>query len=407
MKFDPANNLQDLNYSDNHKGVNPAITDSSTFTFDKAQDMLDTFEGKSDGLFLYSRHTSPSGQFLSDALAAMEGSESAHVTASGMGAITPTILQLCNSGDEIIASRTIYGGTHAFLQNYLPKFNIHTKFVSPTDVKEIENAINNNTKLIYIESISNPLLEVADIPTISAIAKKHNIKLVIDNTFSPMVLSPIRLGADIVVYSLTKYINGASDTLGGAICGSTEFINSLKSLNDGSSMLLGSVLDPIRASSITKNLRTLHLRMKQHSNNAMYLSRKFEEIGIKVSYPGLASHPQNHLITKLKNEGFGYSGMFTIDVGSLEKANLLMETMQKVNIGLLAVSLGFYKTLFSAPGTSTSSEISIKEQHKIGIGKGLIRFSIGLDHDIERTFQNIKSCMVSTGILNNYSANKN
>lgn len=399
MTFNPANNLQDLNYSDDHKGVNPSITDSSTFTFDTAKDMLDTFEGKSDGLYLYSRHTSPSGQFLANALAAMEGSESAHVAGSGMGAITPVFLQLCSSGDEIIASRTIYGGTHAFLENFIPKFGIKTTFVAPTDLSAIENAITKKTKVIYVETMSNPLLEIANIPEISKIAKKNNITLVVDNTFTPMVFSPIKLGADVVVYSLTKYINGASDTVGGAICGTTDFINSLKNVNDGASMLLGPVLDPLRASSITKNMRTLHIRMKQHSQNAKYISTKLQELGVKVTYPGLKNHPQHNLMTAMKNDGFGYSGMFTIDAGTLDKANKLMEAMQRDNIGLLAVSLGFYKTLFSAPGTSTSSEITDEEQSEIGISKGLVRFSIGLDHDIERTLFRIKKCLNEVRII--------
>jgi len=399
MTFKPANNIQDLNYSDDHKGVNPAITDSSTFTFDTAQDMLDTFEGKSEGLYLYSRHTNPSGQFLADALAAMEGSEAAHVAGSGMGAITPVLMQLCNAGDEIIASRTIYGGSHAFMGNFLPKFNIKTTFVSPIDLNAIENAITKKTKVIYMETLSNPLLEVANIPEISKIAKKHNITLVVDNTFTPLVFSPLNLGADVVVYSLTKYINGASDAVGGAICGNADFINSLKDVNDGASMLLGPVLDPLRAASITKNLRTLHIRMQQHATNAMYITTKLQDLGVKVSYPGLENHPQHNLMTEMKNEGFGYSGMFTIDALTLEKANSLMEAMQRDNIGLLAVSLGFYKTLFSAPGTSTSSEITEDEQKEIGIGPGIIRFSIGLDFDIERTFEKIKSCMEEVGVL--------
>ena len=399
MKFNPANNLQDLNYSDDHKGVNPSITDSSTFTFDTAQDMLDTFEGKSDGLYLYSRHTSPSGQFLADALSAMEGSEAAHVAGSGMGAITPVLLQLCNSGDHIISSRTIYGGTHAFLENFAPKFGISTTFVSPTNLSEIKNAITPNTKIIYVETLSNPLLEVANIPELSKIAKRNNITLVVDNTFTPMVFSPIKLGADVVVYSLTKYINGASDAVGGAICGTSDFINSLKDVNNGASMLLGPVLDPLRAASITKNLRTLHIRMHQHSKNALYISSELQKLGLKISYPGLENHPQHELMSEIKNEDFGYSGMFTIDTGSLDKANKLMEAMQRDNIGLLAVSLGFYKTLFSAPGTSTSSEITEEEQNEIGISKGLIRFSIGLDNDIKRTLEKIKTCLVEVGVL--------
>ena len=147
--------------------------------------MFDTFEGNADGCYLYSRHSSPSNLYLGEALAAMEGSETATVTASGMGAITPVILQLCGVNDHIVSSRTIYGGTYAFLKNFTPKFNINTSFVDIIDLASVENAINSNTKMIYCESVSNPLLEVANIKALSKIAKKHNLKLVVDNTFSP------------------------------------------------------------------------------------------------------------------------------------------------------------------------------------------------------------------------------
>lgn len=400
MAFKPANNIQDLQYFGEFGGVNPSISDSSTYTFLSAKTMLDTFEGNADGCYLYSRHSTPSNLYLGEALAAMEGTETANVSASGMGAITPVLLQLCGAGDHIVSSRTIYGGTYAFLKNFTPRFNIETSFIDITNLEIVEAAINKKTKILYCESVSNPLLEVADIKGLAAIAKKHNLKLVVDNTFSPLSISPAKLGADIVAHSLTKFINGSSDTVGGVVCGTQDFINDLRSVNDGASMLLGSTMDSLRASSILKNLRTLHIRIQQHSKNALFIARKFEVDGLKTVYPGLESHPSHKLYKSMMNAEYGFGGMLTIDAGSIEKANALMEMMQDENLGYLAVSLGFYKTLFSAPGTSTSSEIPLEEQEAMGLSNGLIRFSIGLDADIERTYNMMKACMIKLNILN-------
>ena len=321
------------------------------------------------------------------------------LSASGMGAITPTLLQLCDSGDEIISSRTIYGGTYAFMKNYLPKFNIKTTFVNTTNTKQISDTITDKTKVIYCETMSNPLLEVSDIESIAILAKKHGIKLVVDNTFTPLVFSPAKLGADVVIHSLTKFINGTSDTVGGVICSDEEFIGSMIDVNSGSSMLLGPVMDSMRAASILKNLRTLHLRMKKHSENAMYLANAFQRDGLRVIYPGLENHPQHELMKIQMNEGFGFGGMLVVDAKTKEKSNELMEEMQNNNLGYLAVSLGFYKTLFSAPGLSTSSEIPEEEREKMGISDGLVRISIGLDNDIERTYYTMLDCMKKVGIL--------
>lgn len=397
--FHPADHIQDLQYFGEFGGVNPSISDSSTYTFLSAKTMFDTFEGNAEGCYLYSRHSTPSNLYLGQALAAMEGTETANVAASGMGAITPVLLQLCGSGDHIVSSRTIYGGTYAFMKNFLPRLQIHTSFVDITKLDLVEAAITSNTKILYCETVSNPLLEVADIAALSIIAKKHGLKLVVDNTFSPLSVAPAKLGADIVIHSLTKFINGSSDTLGGVICGTQEFIDALRNVNDGASMLLGPTMDSLRASSILKNLRTLHIRMKQHSSNALYLAQKFEQTGLKVVYPGLPSHPSHTLYKQMINPEYGFGGMMTLDVGTLDKANALMELMQTKNLGYLAVSLGFYKTLFSAPGTSTSSEIPLDEQKEMGLTDGLIRFSIGLDNNIERTFDMMKQCMMDLDIL--------
>lgn len=399
MAFKPANNIQDLQYFGEFGGVNPSISDSSTYTFLSAKTMFDTFEGNADGCYLYSRHSSPSNLYLGEALAAMEGTETANVTASGMGAITPVILQLCGAGDHIVSSRTIYGGTYAFLKNFTPRFNISTSFVDITKLDLVEAAITKNTKILYCESVSNPLLEVADIIALSKLAKKHNLKLVVDNTFSPLSISPAKLGADVVIHSLTKFINGSSDTVAGVVCGTQEFINDLRNVNDGACMLLGSTMDSLRSASVLKNLRTLHIRIQQHSKNALFLAEKFQADGLKTVYPGLTSHPSHVVFKSMMNENYGFGGMLTIDVGSLNKANELMELMQKRNLGYLAVSLGFYKTLFSAPGSSTSSEIPEEEQKEMGLSDGLIRFSIGLDADIERTHQMMRDCMTSLNIV--------
>ena len=398
-KFDPAQRIQDLLQFDEFGGVNPAITDSSTFTFLDPETMTETFLGHTEGCFLYSRHWNPSNKFLADALAAMENTEAAWVTASGMSAITCSILQLCNAGDHVITSVTTYGGTFAFLRNYLPKFHIEVSFVDITDLIEVEKAIRPNTKIIYTESVTNPLMQVSDIPSLAAISKKYGLLLMVDNTFSPMIITPARLGADIVVYSMTKFINGKNDCVAGAICGSTDFINALSNVNDGTAMLLGPVLDPMRSSSILKNLHTLHIRMKQHSNNALYVAGEFQKLGLSVRYPGLADHPQHVLMNALMNKDYGYGGMVAIELGSSRLANEFMRILQMEGVGYVAVSLGYFKTLFSNSGKSTSSEVPEELQRKMGLSEGLVRFSIGLDQCIEHSFEKMKACMLKLHII--------
>jgi len=253
--------------------------------------------------------------------------------------------------------------------------------------------------MIYGESISNPLLEVANIPALAKLAHDHELKLMIDNTFSPLFLSPAKYGADIVVHSLTKFINGTSDCVAGAICSNKPFIDSLVDVNSGANMLLGPVLDSFRSASILKNLHSLHIRIKQHSKNASYLAHAFKDLGLKVHYPGLKSHPDYELLTELSNPGYGYGGMLVLDLETSERANQLMERMQDKKVGYLAVSLGFYKTLFSAPGHSTSSEIPAEERKAMGLSDGMVRMSVGLDQDIERTYERIYACLKEENLL--------
>jgi methionine-gamma-lyase len=221
----------------------------------------------------------------------------------------------------------------------------------------------------------------------------------VDNTFSPISITPIQLGAHIVVHSLTKYINGTSDCMAGCVCSTKDFISQMTSINSGTSMLLGPALDSYRAASILKNLHTLHIRVKKHSENAMYVATELEKLGCKVFYPGLDSHNGKILMNELMNEGFGFGGMLALDAGDEKTADSLMERLQANKVGYLAVSLGYFKTLFSSPGHSTSSEIPKEEQDKMGLSEGLVRMSVGLDNNIEKTFERIKLSLEEVGML--------
>ena len=398
MPFDPATEIQNFLAFGEFGDVNPSICDSSTYTFMSVARMEEVFEHEIEGCFLYSRHWNPTNKSLSTALARMEAGESAQVIASGMAAISSSLLQLCSSGDEIVSSRTVYGGTYALLANLLPRFGITTRFVDLGDEQAVRAAMTPRTRVLYCESVSNPLLEVADIPALSRLAHEHGARVVVDNTFSPLILSPLRLGADVVVHSMTKFINGTSDCVAGCVVSSSDFIARLNDINNGPSMLLGPVLDSIRAAGILKNLHSLHVRLARHSANAFYLAKHFLDAGLRVHYPGLASHPQHELLSRLMNPGFGFGGIVAVDVGDKAIADRLMARMQEEKVGYLAVSLGYFKTLFSAPGHSTSSEIPPEQRHRMGMGDGLIRFSVGLDNDMQRTWRTVHSLLRELGI---------
>ena len=396
--FDPSKEIQDYLVFGEYGGVNPSVTDSSTYTFLSPEKMKELFDHEIEGCFLYSRHWNPTNKNLADALARLEDSEAAIVTSSGMSAIATTIFQICNTGDEIISSRTIYGGTYALFKNFLPKLGINVKFVDILDLKAVKTSITDKTKIIYCESVSNPLLEVADIPKLSTIANTNNLKLMVDNTFSPISITPLHLGAHIVIHSLTKFINGTSDCVAGCVCSTQDFIAELMDINSGAAMLLGPVLDSYRAASILKNLHTLHIRIKKHSENALFLAGELKKLGCKVFYPGLPDHNGYNLMNDLMNEGFGYGGMLAVDAGDIGTADQLMAKMQDEKVGYLAVSLGYFKTLFSSPGHSTSSEIPEEEQQAMGLSEGLVRISIGLDNNIKETFERIKKCLYDVGM---------
>jgi methionine-gamma-lyase len=378
-----------------HGGVAPSISRSATFTVRHPGTMPEIFEGlkgpEKGGCFLYSRHFNPTVDVLSRYLAAMEGTEGAICTASGMSAIACALLQVCKSGDHIVASETIYGGTHALLESLFPQMKIKTTFVDITDIEVVKKAITAETRVIFTESMGNPTLRIADIPVLSSVAHGKGIKLIVDNTFSPMIFSPHWLGADVVVYSLTKYINGASDLIAGAICADKQFIQDLMNLYTGRVMLLGPTMDPRVAFDVIQRLPHLPIRIREHSRRATAMAEMLKKMSVNVIYPGLPDHPQHELSKQLANDGFGLGGIFSIDCGNREKAEALMEVLQnEEKFGLIAVSLGYFDTLISCSGSSTSSEIDIEDQQKMGLTPGLLRIALGYTGSLDIRLEQMK-----------------
>jgi methionine-gamma-lyase len=386
-----------------HGGVTPSISRSSTFTVIDPATMPEIFQGlrgpEKNGCFLYSRHFNPTNSVLARYLAAMEGTEAAVTTASGMSAIACTLLQICRQGDHIVASSTIYGGTHALLNDMLPQMGIFTTFCNPHDTEAFAQAITPDTKVLYVETVGNPTLRIADIPALAELAREKDLILVVDNTFTPMLVSPARLGAHVVVYSLTKFINGASDLIAGAICASQEFVQNLMDMHTGRAMLLGPTLDPRCAFDIIQRLPHLAVRMREHSRRAMVIASYLLQMGVKVRYPGLSTHPQHAVFNTMLNQGFGYGGIFTVDCGTQKKAEEFMSILQnQERFGYIAVSLGYYDTLMSCSSSSTSSEIPPEDQSKMDLSPGLVRISVGFSGSLRERVQQIESAVIAAGL---------
>jgi methionine-gamma-lyase len=321
-----------------------------------------------------------------------------------MAAISGAILGICLSGDEIVASNAIYGGTHALLSDFLPeKCGIRTTFVDIANPDEVASAITEKTRLVFTESVSNPTLRVANIPELADIAHTRGARLVVDNTFSPLILRPAELGADVVVHSITKFISGASDVIAGAICGTEAFISELMDLHTGPLMLLGPTMDPGIAASVSLRIPHLPLRMAEHGKRALELSRRLHKMGLRVTYPGLPDHPDHDLFNGLRSAEYGYGGIFTIDVQDAAAANDLMSCLQnEQRFGYLAVSLGYFDTLMSCSGSSTSSEMSDEDQALAGISPGLVRVSIGYTGTLEQRWSQLLAALKKTGIVDAY-----
>jgi methionine-gamma-lyase len=406
QNFDPIESLANMRHEfGEHGGVNMSVETSTTFTVMHAATMPEIFRGRrgpdSDGCYLYGRHFNPTVYVLGKQIAALEGAEAGYCTASGMSAIAAVVLQLCGYGDHIVSSNTVYGGTFALFHDYLPeKTGLEVSWVNVWDHEAIEAAFTDRTRLLYVETMSNPTLRVADIPRLAEIAHRHGVQLVVDNTFCPLIVSPVQLGADIVVHSLTKFINGASDIVAGAVCGSTEFIMSLMDLHTGSLMLLGPTMDPRLAYSISSRLPHLGLRMAEHSRRAEVFAARLRRMGLSVVYPGLSDHPDHDLLQRISHADYGYGGVFCVDLEDNVRANKLMDALQNdKHFGFMAVSLGYFDTLMSCSASSTSSEMSEDNQKAAGISPGLVRISIGYTGSLEQRWQQLEEVLCGSGAM--------
>ncbi len=396
-RFNPIESFANLRHEfGEHGGVNMSVEASTTFTVIDPTTMPEIFQGHLGpdvgGCYLYGRHFNPTVYVLGRQIAAYEGAQAGYCTASGLAAIAASLMQLCDTGDHMIASRTVYGGTFAMLHDYLPaKAGITTAFVDVSDIAAVERAFMPRTRVLFCETVSNPTLRVADIPRLAAIAHRHGASLVVDNTFAPLIVAPLQHGADVVVHSLTKFMNGASDHIAGAVCGTTEFIMKLMDLHTGSLMLLGPTMDPQVAFDISLRLPHLGLRMAEHSRRAFALASRLSELGLPVTYPGLPTHLDHALVLQLANPDFGYGGVLTLDLGTRDRAFEFMRRLQNEHrFGLMAVSLGFSETLMSCSAASTSSEMPDDELEKAGIRPGLVRLSIGYTGTLEQRWSQLR-----------------
>lgn len=392
---DANQSVRDVQHFGEEGGVVPVIDVAATSTFMNPANMEKVFQGELQGCYLYSRHSNPTVNAFGKKMAAMEGAEAALGVSSGMGAIYCSIRQLMPTGGHVIASKTIYGGTYALFANILPQCGIEVSFVDTNNLSEIEKAVKANTKILYVETMSNPLLRIADLPALKKVCVARGLKLVVDNTFTPVIVRPISYGADVVLYSCTKYISGASDMIAGAVVGSQEFINQLIDINFGMVMLTGPSMDPRIAHELYLRLDHLPLRMAAHSQSAQNLARVLEKEKVLVVYPGSETHPDHALFKTLANKHYGFGGMMTVDCGSSRRAFQLADRLQTEKFGLYAVSLGFSRTLMSCPAVSTSSEIPEAERTGMGLSDGLLRLSIGFVGDDQVMAERFMKCYKS------------
>ncbi len=370
--------------------VVPPIYQTSTFGFASAEEGAMLFEGKKKG-YIYTRMFNPTIEAMENAIAELEGGYKALGCASGMAAVNTVFTSTVKAGDHVVCSSAVYGPTTTILKTIMANFGIETTFVDSTDVKNVKNAMRGNTKLVFIETPSNPTLVISDLAEISKIAHEGNAKMAVDNTFmSPILQQPISLGVDIVMHSMTKFLNGHADVVGGVIVVKDEetYQHFRKILNQ-----LGGVIDPFNAFLVHRGLKTLAIRMQKHCENAMKIAVFLEKHpAIEwIMYPGLKSHPQYELGLKQQK---GHGGMITFELkGGFEAGRILMNS---VKLCALAVSLGGVETLIEHPASMTHYSMGPDGRAAACITEGLVRLSVGIENaddiieDLNLALANIK-----------------
>ena len=365
------------------------IYQTSTFEFETVQQGGARFAGQEEG-YIYSRLANPSLTQVEEKLASLEGGEAGLATASGMGAISSVIWSAVTAGDEILASDTLYGCTYALMNHGLPQFGVNVTFKDFADLDAVKAALNEKTKMVYLETPCNPTLKVIDIAAVAKLAHDYNpnIMVVVDNTFaSPYIQQPLALGADVVVHSATKYINGHGDVIAGFIVGSAEFVGKCRMF--GIKDMTGAVMSPFNAFLIARGLKTLDIRMERHSNNAMKVARFLHDHPAvdQVYYPGLEDF-EGYEIAKKQMKLFG--GMMAIELKADREA--VANALNKLQLCTIAVSLGDAETLVEHPATMTHSTYTAEELKASGISEGLVRISVGLE-DAEDIIADLKSVL--------------
>ncbi|MDH5784814.1 MAG: O-succinylhomoserine sulfhydrylase [Chromatiales bacterium] len=350
------------------------IFPTSSFTYNSAAQAAARFGGTEPGN-IYSRFTNPTVRTFEERLAALEGGEQCVATSSGMAAILATCMGLLKAGDHVVCSRAVFGTTVVLLDNFFGKFGVETTYVSLTDYAGWEKAIRPNTKLLLLETPSNPLVEVADIPRLAELAHAKGCLLAVDNCLStPALQQPLKLGADIVIHSATKYIDGQGRALGGAVVGNRELMAQVYAFLRSA----GPTMSPFNAWIFLKGLETLKLRMRAHSDNALELATWLEQQpGIKrVFYPGLASHPDHALAAKQQS---GFGGIVAFEVAGKDEAWRIIDATRIISI---TANLGDTKSTITHPATTTHGRLTAEQKADAGISDGLVRISVGLE-DVE------------------------
>lgn len=368
------------------------IYQTSTFVFENAKQGGNRFAGKESG-YIYGRLGNPTVTAVEEKVALLEGGEAACATASGMGAISSTLWTFLSSGDHMVAGRTLYGCTFALMEHSLERMGIEVSFVDATDPENIRKAMKENTKVVYLETPCNPNLELSDIEAVSAIAhSQEGVRVIVDNTFcTPVIQKPLSLGADLVVHSATKYLNGHGDVIAGFVVGKAADIFQIKMV--GLKDCTGSVLSPFQAYLLQRGMKTLGIRVRQHAANAQKVAEFLEKHPMveRIAYPGLPSFPQYALAQKQ----MAYPGaMISFQVkGGLKEGVTVMDS---VRLCTLAVSLGDCETLIEHPASMTHATYSPEERQQAGIAENLIRLSVGLEAaedviaDLDQALQHIK-----------------
>ncbi|MBL7748793.1 MAG: aminotransferase class I/II-fold pyridoxal phosphate-dependent enzyme [Chitinophagaceae bacterium] len=347
---------------------------TSSFTYDSAEDMAAAFADDSLDVNIYSRFSNPSVDEFINKIAALEGAEDGVATGTGMAAVFATFMTFLSKGDHIISASAVFGSTHTILTKYLPKWGIEYSYFDMDKPEGIEALVRPTTRMLYVETPSNPGLNIIDIDFVSGLCKKHNILLVVDNCFAtPAVQQPIQYGADLVLHSATKFIDGQGRVLGGVIVGRKELINPLYLFirNAGPSM------SPFNAWVLSKSLETLFIRMERHATSAMYIAQQLEEHDAisSVKYPFLATHPQYGIAKKQMTNG---GGIVTFELkGGIDSGRKFLNALQMIS---MTNNLGDSRSIASHPASTTHSKLTEEERRAVGITPGLIRISVGLEN---------------------------